>query len=247
VDPHRCAFLTSVLGRAPSRRDVVRGLAGVGFGLGGLWSAEPGAAKKRRKGKKPKPNIFGCLEVGDACKRAAKCCSGICKRKKCRAHNTGTCKQDGPEICSINPPPGLTCNNDGTCRCFGTTAGSIACSRFDAGVSCVECQRDPDCEDLGFPTGTVCAPFTVGACGGACPGGMACLIPCGVEFPCPLGQGSCGGDCLPNCPLGEFRDPETCECETCTAVGAPCVSNRECCGENRCMNNGNGKVCVFFT
>lgn len=202
---------------------------------------------KKRKPKKAAPNEFGCLEVGDPCKNAAQCCSGICEGKKCRSHDTGTCNQKGPEICVIDPPLSLTCDNDATCRCFATTAGSIACTRFEPAVSCVECQRDPDCEAQGFPTGTVCAPFSVGPCAGQCESGMACLIPCGIEFPCPPGQVACGGNCLPACEPGEFREPESCECGLCTAISEPCVSDEECCGENRCQVIGNERVCVFFT
>jgi hypothetical protein len=169
----------------PSRRDVLRGLTGAGLGLGlSRLPASVGAKKKRRRKKpekKPKPNRFGCLEVGDPCKRADQCCSGICKKKKCRAHDTGTCKQDGPEICVIDPPPALTCNNDATCRCFRTTAGSIVCAQFiNNELNCIDCARDDDCVAEGFPPGTVCAPLSTGICAGQCEGGIACLIPCGA-------------------------------------------------------------------
>lgn len=253
VNQNHIERFTRAVSSIPSRREVLRGLAGVGFGLGASRFPEVGEAKRKRKRKKKKkdknakPNAFGCLEVGDPCKNAEQCCSGSCEGKTCRAHDTGTCNQKGPEICVIDPPLALTCNNDDTCRCFGTTAGSIACTRFEPAVSCVECQRDPDCEAQGFPPGTVCAPFSVGPCAGACASGTACLIPCGIEFPCPAGQDACGGDCLMSCAPGEFRNPEGCECESCTAIGEQCGSDAECCGENRCQFNGNQKVCVFFT
>ncbi len=179
--------VTRALAFIPSRRDVLRGLAGAGLALGTLEVATNTDAKKRRKNKKdkkPKPNAYGCLSVGKACKSADQCCAGICEGKMYRAHDTGTCDQQGPEICSINPPLALTCNNNAACRCYRSTAGSIACVQYLPGV-CADCQRDADCAALGYPPGSVCAPFSVGACAGECESGMNCLIPCGVEFPTP--------------------------------------------------------------
>lgn len=174
-----------------SRRSLV---AGALAHAGGWLSANSIDARRKRKHKKKKhkpkaePNEYGCLEVGDPCSNADQCCSSICEGKQgkqtCRAHETGTCKQDGPQICVIDPPLALTCNNDDTCRCFGTTAGSIACTRHQV-ESCANCQKDADCAALGYPPGSVCAPFTVGPCAGQCESGTACLIPCGVEFPPP--------------------------------------------------------------
>ncbi len=182
--------VTRALTAMPSRREVLRGLTGAGLGLGlSRFPASVGAKKKRRRKrpeKKPKPNRFGCLSVGDPCKRIEQCCSGVCAGKKgkktCRAHDTGTCKQEGPEICSIDPPPALTCNNDNTCRCFRTTAGSIVCAQFiNNELNCADCARDDDCVAEGFPPGTVCAPLSVGICAGNCASGMACLIPCAAD------------------------------------------------------------------
>jgi hypothetical protein len=191
VDQTRLERLTKALIAIPSRRDVLRGLSGLGLALGAarlpvVVDAKKRKHKKKKKDKKAKPNAFGCLEVGDPCKNADQCCSGICEGKKCRSHDTGTCNQKGPEICSIDPPIALTCNNDAACRCFGTTAGSIVCAQYaNQELNCADCQRDADCAALGFPSGSVCAPFTVGACAGQCQSGMACLAPCGVELPPP--------------------------------------------------------------
>jgi hypothetical protein len=176
----------------PSRRNVLRGLAGVGFGLGIARLPDLAEARKKRKRKKhkkrkpqAKPNEYGCLEVNDPCSSADQCCSGVCEGKTCRAHDTGTCKQGGEQICVSNPPKALRCNNDGTCTCFGTTAGSIGCARYEPETMCADCRRDADCTALGYPPGTFCAPVSEGICAGDCPTGMACLVPCGVEFPPP--------------------------------------------------------------
>lgn len=190
MDPveNRFERMMRVLTAIPSRRDVLRGLTGMGLGLTAARLPAGADARKKRKGtkKKPRPNRFGCFGVGDRCKRADQCCSGICDGKKgkrrCRAHDTGTCKQGGPEICSIDPPPALTCNNGAECRCFRTTAGSIACAKFiNRELNCADCARDADCAALGFPPGTVCAPLSVGICAGQCEGGRACLFPCSAE------------------------------------------------------------------
>ena len=111
--------ITRSLTSALSRRDVLRGLAGTGIGLGiARWSAPADARKKRKrrkKAKKAKPNAYDCLDVGDPCKNADHCCSGICQgkkgKKKCQAHGMGTCDQEGPGYCTTpNPALGL-CNN----------------------------------------------------------------------------------------------------------------------------------------
>jgi hypothetical protein len=91
---------TQSFGRAPSRRDVLRGLAGAGLGLSALRLSDVAAGKKTKKGKKrkrkkksqppitPPPftlpplvfNQFGCVEVGQPCRGDnTNCCSGICQ------------------------------------------------------------------------------------------------------------------------------------------------------------------------
>ena len=47
------------------------------------------------------------------------------------------------------------------------------------------CQRDADCVAMGLPSESACAPVSQGLCAGTCPGGMACLIPCGSGSPPP--------------------------------------------------------------
>ena len=179
MDQHQFATLTRSLTRTPSRRDVLRGVASAGLALGLTRLPNAAEARKKRrktKAKSPKPNAFGCLEVGDACKSAARCCSGVCAGKQgkrmCRAHNTGTCKQDGV----LTP-----CNNRTTCGCFRTTAGSDVCAGLFGPSACAVCQRDADCLELGFPSGSACGLSAI-----PCEGGMmACYVPCGIEAPAP--------------------------------------------------------------
>src|SRR3712207_5986457 len=55
MDQKRFDDLTRTLNRLPFRREVLRGLAGVGLGLGVLRLSDPiEAKKKKRKGKKRK-------------------------------------------------------------------------------------------------------------------------------------------------------------------------------------------------
>lgn len=184
--------LTRTLGSMPSRREVLRGLAGVGLGLGWLRPPAIADAKKKRKHKKrkpkAKPNAYGCLEVGDACTNADQCCSGICAgkkgKKRCRAHGTGTCNQELPGLCS-NVPTVAPCNGSASCFCLSTTANSSFCAQLGDRL-CADCQKDADCEALGLPPGSACLPTTGILCATDCPEtGMACLPPCGTEMPGP--------------------------------------------------------------
>ncbi len=195
MDQHRITVLRHALIGMPSRRDILRGLTGVGLGLGFPRLPEPSAAKRKSKKKKKKstPNAFGCLSVGAICKNAAPCCSGICEGKKgkrtCRAHDAGTCEQEVPAICQSGSPLTTTCNNRPDCACLRTTAGSSVCGELfcerEGCSECADCQRDADCVALGFPSGAACAPVSTGICAGRCDSGMACVLPCGDEPPPP--------------------------------------------------------------
>jgi len=159
-----------------------------------------GKKRKKRKGKNKKRkqnsrlgfNQYGCVEVGQPCKGdSALCCSGICqgaapKKGKpdtslCVAHGTGTCDQAQPGLCEAANPGQTVCNNSPTCTCLRTTAGSQFCGENSFPVSgCAACQRDKDCEALGFAPGSACAPFANGNCAGNCVSGMVCMAPCGT-------------------------------------------------------------------
>jgi hypothetical protein len=156
----------------------------------GLLASPTGDAKRKHKhkakAKKAKPNEFGCLSVGKACKSDDQCCTGICEGKqdkKCRAHDTGTCDQKADDFCAA-PSQDTLCNGSPTCACVRTTAGSTFCVDTSSGASaCADCQNDANCEALGFPPGSACAPFTEGVCAGMCEGDMACVVPCGFQPP----------------------------------------------------------------
>jgi hypothetical protein len=125
---------------------------------GGLGVANADGRKKhknkRKRDKRPKPNAFGCLDVGAACKRSEQCCSGICEgkkgKRKCAAHDTSVCNADS-DICGDFTTPSILCR---------------------------ECSQDIDCEEE-FGLGAACVVYG-GVCASYCPhtGGASCLPAC---------------------------------------------------------------------
>ncbi len=143
--------LARVLSDVASRRCVLRGIAAAGPGLLAARRLEFAQAKRKRNtsSRKPKPNAFGCLNVKDACKPAGQCCSGLCEGKKgkrrCRAHDTGTCRAGahpgecfGADVACIT-----SLGKQGVCA---TTTGKAAhCTSF---IKCVDCKTDADCQTI---------------------------------------------------------------------------------------------------
>ena len=171
-----------------SRRSLLGGALALAGGWQSVASAKarrtPKRHKHKKRGNEPKLNAYGCLNVGVRCKNAGQCCSGVCEGKKgrrtCRAHDTRECKQDGPGFCAASNIIDAFCGET-ACLCYRTTGGSRVCGEELSGVvsQCADCHKDRDCEDLGFPPGSACAPLFGGRCDGACEAGMACIVPCG--------------------------------------------------------------------
>lgn len=135
----------------PSRRDVVRALAGVGVSLGLVGQVDPSAAKRKKKRKKIqiRRNAFGCVDVGARCENAEQCCSGVCLGKKgkksCLAHHESTCLsgQSG-DFCggaTVSCPVSNTTNG----VCLTTTGNAGFCA---ASAHCFACTKDADCTGL---------------------------------------------------------------------------------------------------
>ncbi len=191
VNQHRISRLTLAWHGVPSRRDVMRALAGLGLGLGAAHLPDLAAARKKRKHRtrKGKPNEFGCLSVGQRCTKADQCCSDICQGKKgkksCRARGSGTCDQQALAFCEVTDSQPAICNGNDNCRCFRTTAGSSFCADSTGSNNpgfCVDCTKDADCAALGFPPGSACLPLSNGNCAlFGCE--MGCLVPCGFVPP----------------------------------------------------------------
>ena len=130
MDQTRFDAVTRTLSRIPSRRDVLRGLASAGLGLGSLRLSTVAAAKKKRKGKKKQKK---CAEAGQTTsKKRKRCCQGLVQ------DGTGRCAQPasdcipatcGPTACG-NLPDGC----GGTLNCGGCASNSLC----DAGV-CQPC------------------------------------------------------------------------------------------------------------
>ncbi len=246
MDQHHSATLTRTLSRIPSRRDVLRGLAGTALGLGTARWPHMAEAKKKRKGKrskpKPKPNEYGCLDVGQACAgNDALCCSGICagnkprkgKRdtRRCAGHNAGVCTRD---VCREGGVASCDADNP-LCLCLGTTGKATFCGDMtNEGAACGVCQRDADCEPefgagaacvvlRGFCTGT-CTETVDTACVSPCAGGPCVAVCAGRE----CGRDGCGGSC------GTCAPPETCH------NGACCLPD---CNGKDCGDDGCGGSC----
>src|SRR5829696_1025127 len=104
--------MTRGLGRLPSRRDVLRGLAAAGLGLGSLQLSVIKAAKnKKKKGKKGK--CTKKLPDGTLC------AGGTCQRGSCVAAVPDPCARcSGDEVCSGGACFVPACGAGGACRVF---------------------------------------------------------------------------------------------------------------------------------
>lgn len=149
MHPNTFDALARRVTRLPSRRQVLRGLAGAGMGLAITNSTQLVDARKNRKRKRQKkhaaqvaPNAFGCLNVGDPCTNANACCSGIC-RGTCRAHHASDCEPGiEPEGCG---------GTEVTCSTGSSYTGICATSTGNAGyclitADCFACKTDTDCQ-----------------------------------------------------------------------------------------------------
>src|SRR5215212_6411401 len=167
MQKHQVAALTLTMNRVPSRRDIVRGLVGAGFGFGSLRQMETGEASKKKK-TKTKPNVFGCLNLGQPCAgNSARCCSGICHGRKprkgkkdtskCAVHNTGICAA-GSDLCTSGLHHACHPSNP-NCTCTLTTGNAGFCADFTSAsgqeVACRVCTRDTDCQ-AEFGAGAAC-------------------------------------------------------------------------------------------
>ncbi len=197
MDQQRLTTWTSSVRSLPSRRDVLRGLAGAGLGLGSLrLSNDVVAEKHTRKLKKDKKkkrsqavvNQYGCLNVGQPCRGdSTRCCSGICQgaapkkgkpdTSRCVAHNTSICKVTS-DSCTTGLP--VRCHATDPYRiCLRTTGNAGFCAENPAGEPrCRNCRRDTDCQ-AEFGPGAACVVLG-GLCTTAClaTGRTACLRPC---------------------------------------------------------------------
>jgi hypothetical protein len=161
MDIARFDALARALAAPTSRRTAGRFLAGLGL-AGVLLQADGDALgarkdKKRKPKRKPRFNAFGCVNLGGFCKRSGQCCSGICRGRRCQAHNDGfTACEAGPlGFCAVRDGgliAGTPCTSstDENGLCFTTTGNAPYCAvgAFEAvaDIGCVACKKDRDCE-----------------------------------------------------------------------------------------------------
>jgi hypothetical protein len=159
--------MTRRVSAAVSRRQTLGALAVATIGLAsaGLPGARS-ARKKRKKANGPKPNQYGCLDIGKACRGNGElCCSGICQGQKpkkgkkdtsaCVAHHVSDCEAGQDYCVAANTACGAAGN------CFQTTGKASFCGL--AGAPCRVCGKDADCE-LVYGPGAACV-----VCENACP------------------------------------------------------------------------------
>jgi hypothetical protein len=152
------AIARQVAGLPQSRRAALRLLGGA-LGTALSVHAQDGGATH-----------VGCRHWKASCHSHEQCCSGICRRKRCRATNRGGCRL-ADNFCAGGEDnrcqPG--------CECNITTGKAPHCG---GSVFCpvVECQRDTDC---GEP-GAACIPAgKCTSCGSSATENF-CAFPCGI-------------------------------------------------------------------
>ncbi len=183
MDENHKAAVMHMLTTLPSRRHLLRGLAGAGLGIGVARPPHIAVAekKRKRKPKKPKPNAFGCLNVGKPCKNAAQCCSSICERKQCRAHDAGSCAT-GKHPASCGGASNVACTSSlGKAGVCATTTGNAGYCIVSG--ECFACSTDAECQAAKngkYGPGAACI-----RCGGECAtsGGTACVGPDVIAVP----------------------------------------------------------------
>ena len=172
MDQHVPEHVIHGLLRLPSRRDVVRGLAGAGIAaVVGRWPHAATARKDRKP--KMKRNAFGCVNVGDSCRNDGQCCSGLCVGKKgkrtCRDHDGGTgCRagliEDG---CGGDIDVACTTSTGQPGICNTTTGNAGYCIGIAAVSAKATCTKDEDCRVTCGTEAAVCITCEgAGACAG---------------------------------------------------------------------------------
>lgn len=167
MDGERFDRVTKILTTTVRRREALAGFLG-------------GAIALSRRPEVQANHLVECKDVGARCRNGDKCCSGICRRKKCRAHDVGTCKPGQDNCASLQ---GDHSCNGGSCLCYTTTGGARFCGNSSeeycpAGFT-TGCVRDPDCgipgaacvnsgPECGAPNNG-CEPGTEFYCVTACP------------------------------------------------------------------------------
>jgi hypothetical protein len=146
MDQHFFSTWTRSLRGVPSRRDVVRSLAGAGLGLGALRLSDAASAKNKKKGKKKRK------------KKVQQRCTPNCTDRTCGNDGCGgSCGACGTNqvcrggTCCVPESRGATCA--GRCGTRINNCGQpVACATCAAGQTCLSngscaivCAGQPDC------------------------------------------------------------------------------------------------------
>lgn len=161
MDDNRFDRVVRSLAEGSSRRALGRGIAATALGLAAGRAPDAAHGKQKKKKKDPKTNVFGCVDVGNACRgKNGLCCSHICEGKKpkkgrkdtsrCVAHDSGAC-QPGDDFCLGNE---VACGAEDAGTCVRTTGSSPFCALMEIGV-CTECNTDQKCQVI-FGPGAAC-------------------------------------------------------------------------------------------
>jgi hypothetical protein len=175
MDTDRFDRATRTVSLALSRRGLTSALGLTALGI-------PSLAAAKKKKKKIKRNEFGCVEVGNRCKNAGQCCSGICTGKKgkktCQAHDTGDCQAD-QDACLSEDDIRCTTSAGSEGICLRTTGNARYCAAIESGGVCFPCNTDADCQEFCGPTAAciVCEARCEEAGGTICAGLDECTFP----------------------------------------------------------------------
>jgi hypothetical protein len=174
VDQHRFDTLTRSLSGASSRRALLRGLAGLGLGLGIARLPQTAAAKKRKQNKKrhtkqsakQHERETGTADPARLAAAAGQCgpCEkrkrGICVPKPDETPCPGGVCQHG--VCHLsNPTCETTC--DGCCSFGQCYPGNTNAACGTGGAACATCAGDEACTPAG-----ICGPPPTCGNGGPC-------------------------------------------------------------------------------
>ena len=232
MDQQHIHAVTHTLRRLPSRRDVLRGLAGAGLGLNGLWLAGGVAAKKKKRRKKRRA---GTVPADTGTVPAAQCLR-TCDQRICGSDGCGG-------SCG-------SCATDQVCvggRCESSCpSGQKVCR--DACIPNNQCCSNDDCP-AASPT----------CCGGVCVDAQIDERNCGIcGRHCTVNEQCVGGECLcgvSSCSTGFSccTTSKTCTCNpsfplnlsTCSSVGvAPCpFGTTLCVATTNTCGSGPARVC----
>jgi hypothetical protein len=159
MDGPRFDRLARTISTSSSRRASLRFAAALV-----LSAARPSTTAGAKGKKKPTPNSYGCLNVGQPCRgKDALCCSGLCQgqkpkkgkrdKRKCAARNTGGCTA-AQDSCMVEK--NVPCMSNGVCT--QTTGEAPFCARLGVG-ECTACTKDADCELWGPGAACIVCPF----------------------------------------------------------------------------------------